>query len=129
MGRIRRPAQTSTPSAVTPRGTLRSYHEHNEAAVTAERSLGGGIDALRTDGLVRLRPMIPEHLGPLATFIAAFHLGDPVGPGDSFRPWRREREMRTVRAEAEAILAAAAVRPSPGAQAGVASEKSITSGA
>jgi hypothetical protein len=39
-------------------------------------------------------------LKPLATLIATFHLGDPVGPRDSWRPWRRrvslKAELKTV---------------------------------
>ncbi|MGA0603120.1 phospholipase D-like domain-containing protein [Caulobacter sp. KR2-114] len=112
-----------------------------EAAWAEARSLGGAVDRLRADGLVRLRPLEPEPLGPLATFIAAFHLGDPMCPDDSFRPWRREREMRAARDEALAALAGPAPPPAeppsatsgPGvacdsAQAGGRS-KSITSGA
>jgi hypothetical protein len=26
--------------------------------------------------------------------IATFHLGDPVTPGDSWRPWRRRRDLQ-----------------------------------
>ena len=114
-----------------------------EAAWTEARSLGGALDRLRTEGLVRLRPLEPEPLGPLATFIAAFHLGDPVGPADSFRPWRRERALIQAQAEAAKALAAEALpappastlspeQPDPGApadQAAGARSKSITRGA
>lgn len=100
-----------------------------EAALAQARSLGGAIDALRADGLVRLRPMIPESLGPLATFIAAFHLGDPVGPYDSFRPWAREGEMIKARTEAIAVLARPPSCLSAADQVAAASAKSITSGA
>jgi len=95
-----------------------------EAAWAEARSLGGAMDRLRAEGLVRLRPLEPEPLGPLATFIAAFHLGDPVGPGDSFRPWRREAALQAAAARAQAVLAAGR----SGGQAGD-SSKSITSGA
>ncbi len=96
--------------------------------IARERQLGRAIDALRADGLVRLRPLEPTRLGPVSTFIAAFHLGDPVGPGDSFRPWRRQREMTIARAQAAEHLS----RPPPcsdPAQPEAVTSKSITSGA
>jgi len=100
-----------------------------EAALAQARTVGGAIDALRTDGLVRLRPMASTPLGPLATFIAAFHLGDPVGPDDSFRPWAREREMHKARAEAAQALTEPRPCAPPAFQAAAGVEKSITSGA
>ena len=33
-------------------------------------------------------------IGPLASLIAAHHLGDPLTPADSWRPWRRRHELR-----------------------------------
>ena len=57
-------------------------------------SVGAALEALRTGGFVRLRPIPPEPLGPIAAFIAAFHLGDPVGPRDSWRPWKRSKAMK-----------------------------------
>lgn len=86
-----------------------------ETAWAEARSLGGALDRLRTEGLVRLRPLEPEPLGPLATFIAAFHLGDPLGPDDSFRPWRREQALIRAQAEAAEALAAADL-PAPPAR-------------
>ncbi len=99
-----------------------------EAAVGHEHGLGAAIDALRTEGLVRLRPLDPKPIGPLATFIAAFHLGDPVGPDDSFRPWRRDRELAAARAEAtQALLQPVACAAPP--HDAEATSKSITKGA
>jgi hypothetical protein len=53
-----------------------------------------------------LRPLEPKPLKPLAAFIAAYHLGDPIGPGDAWRPWRRGRaaakEAAAVRRIADA---------------------------
>lgn len=96
--------------------------------VGCEHGLGAAIDALRADGLVRLRPLEATPIGPLATFIAAFHLGDPVGPADSFRPWRRARELARARAEAtEALLQPVTFGASPQTDAPI--SKSITSGA
>ncbi|HEY5288856.1 MAG TPA: phospholipase D-like domain-containing protein [Caulobacteraceae bacterium] len=60
-----------------------------EAAIRQSGSVSGALEALRTHGYCRLRPLEPKPLGPLAAFIAAYHLGDPAGPTDSFRPWKR----------------------------------------
>ncbi|HEY5105236.1 MAG TPA: phospholipase D-like domain-containing protein [Caulobacteraceae bacterium] len=65
-----------------------------QAAVARERTLGGAIEALRGAGHCRLRPIEPVKLGPLPTFIATFHLGDPVCPSDAWRPWKRRSELK-----------------------------------
>jgi len=64
--------------------------------------VGAAIEALRADGHDRLTPITPKFLGPLASFIAAFHLGDPVGPADSFRPLLRRRRLAAEVAEVAA---------------------------
>jgi len=71
-----------------------------EAAIAKEGGVGPALEALRTAGYCRLRPIVPEPLGPLAAFVAAFHLGDPIGPRDSWRPWKRRRMARAEAAEA-----------------------------
>ena len=53
-----------------------------ERVVAAEGSLGAAIEGLRAQGLCRLRPIRPKPLGPLATFIATFHIGDPINPSE-----------------------------------------------
>ena len=74
-----------------------------EAALAgAGGKLGEAIEALRAAGHNRLTPITPAFLGPLASFIAAFHLGDPLGPADSFRPLLRRRRLATEVAEAAA---------------------------
>jgi phosphatidylserine/phosphatidylglycerophosphate/cardiolipin synthase-like enzyme len=65
-----------------------------EAAVAREGSLAGAIAALDDGPLRRLRRLGPVAIGPLAAFIAAHHLGDPLTPGDSWRPWRRRQALR-----------------------------------
>ncbi|MBQ1541292.1 MAG: phospholipase [Caulobacteraceae bacterium] len=76
----------------------RSPDEMDEAIVR-HGGLIGAIEALNTAG--RLRPILPEPMGPLARFIAKYHLGDPLSPRDSFRPWRRREAIeRAVRAVA-----------------------------
>ncbi|MGH7024746.1 MAG: phospholipase D-like domain-containing protein [Caulobacteraceae bacterium] len=64
-----------------------------EEAVTREGGLGRAIESLRAAGCARLRPIEPRLLGPIASFIAAFHLGDPIGRADSFRPLLRRRRL------------------------------------
>lgn len=62
-------------------------------AVEREGRLGAAIEALRGEGHTRLTPVEPQFLGPLALFIAKFHLGDPLGPADSLRPRLRRRRL------------------------------------
>jgi len=72
-----------------------------ETAITKTGKVGRSIEALRLAGYCRLRPLEPTSIGPMATFIATFHIGDPITPQDAWRPWTR-------RARLEAALAAAA---------------------
>jgi phosphatidylserine/phosphatidylglycerophosphate/cardiolipin synthase-like enzyme len=69
----------------------------DDAAVTTaiERTGGlkAGLEALRLSGYCRIRPIEPIALRPLARFIADYHLGDPAGPDDSWRPWARRRAL------------------------------------
>lgn len=64
------------------------------SAVRSEGGIGAAIEALRRRGLCRLRPIEPQTLKPLAAFVATFHLGDPVGVKDAWRPWRRRAAAR-----------------------------------
>lgn len=63
-------------------------------AIASHGGVGRAIEALRQTGHSRLRPIPPSRLGPAADFIAAFHIGDPVGPPDSWMPWRRRAQLR-----------------------------------
>jgi phosphatidylserine/phosphatidylglycerophosphate/cardiolipin synthase-like enzyme len=65
-----------------------------ESTLRREGRLGAAIEALRASGHTRLLPIPPRALGPLAGFIAAWHLGDPVTPKDSWRPWARSAQLR-----------------------------------
>lgn len=77
-------------------------------AIRREGRLGAAIESLRRQGGGRLSPIEPLRLGPLARFIAAFHLGDPTGPADSFRPrLRRQRLALEVTETAERLRSAA----------------------
>ena len=60
-----------------------------KTAIKRTASVGEALEHLRTNGYCRLRPIALKPLHPLAAFIAAHHLGDPIGPRDSWRPWKR----------------------------------------
>jgi phosphatidylserine/phosphatidylglycerophosphate/cardiolipin synthase-like enzyme len=62
-----------------------------EEAIRKTGGVGAALESLRSSGYSRLRPIEPKPLKPLAAFIAAYHLGDPVGPNDSWRPWARRK--------------------------------------
>lgn len=86
-------------------------------AHAAYGSLAKAIQAL--DEHHRLRPLEPVALGPLATVISAYHLGDPVKLADSWRPWRRKADLeaerqtllKDLRATPPALPAAEAAAP------------------
>ncbi len=69
--------------------------------LTAERGLAGAVDALARSSSGRLLPLAPLPMGPLASLIAAYHLGDPLDASDSWRPLMRRRRLRR---EAEGVL-------------------------
>ena len=64
-----------------------------EEAIRRTGSVGAALEELRNGGYCRQRPIEPHPLMPLAAFISAFHLGDPAGPKDSWRPWRRRQAL------------------------------------
>ena len=64
---------------------------HMEAAVAESGGMVAALDRLTAGGQARLRPIPAILMGPLAQIIAAFHLGDPVTPADSFKPLLRRR--------------------------------------
>jgi hypothetical protein len=74
-------------------------------AIAAQGGVGAALEALRHSGHNRLLPIEPVTLGPVATFIATFHVGDPVEPADSFRPAKRRRDL-----DAEVTALAARLR-------------------
>ena len=74
-----------------------------DVATAIERHGGliGAIDRLNTRG--RLTEIELLKLGRLAKFVAAYHLGDPAGVGDVWRPIRRRELLdASVRAIAQA---------------------------
>jgi phosphatidylserine/phosphatidylglycerophosphate/cardiolipin synthase-like enzyme len=65
-----------------------------QAAIDAADGLiGPAIDALNTAQPPRLAPLPKVNMGPLAAVVAAYHLGDPVCPSDSWRPLMRHRRL------------------------------------
>ncbi len=68
--------------------------EQVQAAVERTSSLNKAIEALDDGPLRRLRRLGPVSIGPMARLIATHHLGDPVTPSDSWRPWRRRADLR-----------------------------------
>ncbi len=66
--------------------------EHAETLVR-ERGLAGGLDQLVRHSGGRLAPLGLVPMGPLASLIAAYHLGDPTDASDSWRPLRRRRKL------------------------------------
>jgi phosphatidylserine/phosphatidylglycerophosphate/cardiolipin synthase-like enzyme len=86
-----------------------------EAAVATAGGLGAAIAMLQAGGRARLRPLASQDLGPLATFVAAHHIGDPIGRADAWRPWLRKRAMERKLAEQKRALDAAGLkRPNAG---------------
>jgi phosphatidylserine/phosphatidylglycerophosphate/cardiolipin synthase-like enzyme len=65
-----------------------------EAAVARTGSLHKAIETLDDGPLRRLRRLLPVPIGPMAALIATFHLGDPLTPKDSWRPWRRRHDLQ-----------------------------------
>ena len=63
-------------------------------AVRAAGSLTGGLEALRTNGYTRLRPIERGKMNLVSAFVSKYHLGDPVSSRDSWRPWARRKALR-----------------------------------
>lgn len=77
-------------------------HWMGRDAAAAQKAAGDNLSMIRAiEGLNRhgrLQPIVPEKLSWVARLIADFHLGDPAGVGDSFRPFKRRRRLdRAVR--------------------------------
>ena len=71
-----------------------------EAAIAEAGSVGVALETLRTAGYARLRPIEPKPVRGLEGFIARHHLGDPLGPDDSWRPWKRRKALVAQQARA-----------------------------
>jgi phosphatidylserine/phosphatidylglycerophosphate/cardiolipin synthase-like enzyme len=62
-------------------------------AIASEGGVGRAVESLRQAGCRRLRPIAPRRLLPPAALIAKWHIGDPMSPADSFRPWKRRSAL------------------------------------
>jgi phosphatidylserine/phosphatidylglycerophosphate/cardiolipin synthase-like enzyme len=64
-----------------------------DAAIKTGGSLHAAIESFDGPGR-RMHPIEIKPIGAFWEFVAAYHLGDPAGPADSWRPWRRRRELK-----------------------------------
>jgi phosphatidylserine/phosphatidylglycerophosphate/cardiolipin synthase-like enzyme len=62
-----------------------------DEAMRLAGGVGAGLERLRNAGYARLRPIELKALGPFGEMVAAYHLGDPMNPADSWRPFGRKR--------------------------------------
>ena len=83
-----------------------------DAALARGEGLAAAIARLDDPAHRRLRPLEPAPIGPIATFIATYHIGDPAGPSDSWRPWNRRVALERNLARASHRLEAAGL-PAP----------------
>jgi phosphatidylserine/phosphatidylglycerophosphate/cardiolipin synthase-like enzyme len=75
-------------------------HQDVAAAVSRHGGLIAAIESLNRHG--RFKPILPLKMGAFTSLIAAYHLGDPFGVTDAWRPWRRQA---TLAAQVQAVLA------------------------
>ncbi len=61
--------------------------------MTAQRGLAATVDTLARSSGWRLCPLSPVPMGPLASLIADYHLGDPLDARDSWRPLLRKKRL------------------------------------
>jgi phosphatidylserine/phosphatidylglycerophosphate/cardiolipin synthase-like enzyme len=81
-----------------------------EAALNGGLTLGQAITALDDPAKRRLKPIPQKPVTGFPAFVAYSHLGDPAGPGDSWRPWRRRPEIRAQLEELKHELEAAGLK-------------------
>jgi phosphatidylserine/phosphatidylglycerophosphate/cardiolipin synthase-like enzyme len=68
------------------------------AAVEQHGGMGAAIDALDDPQNRRLVPLEPRGKSVLSRLVTRYGIGDPAGPHDSWRPWRRHEALREERA-------------------------------
>ena len=77
--------------------------------MTVQRGLAATVDTLARSSGGRLSPLSPAPMGPLASLIANYHLGDPLDAHDSWRPLLRKRRLEgEAERQASAVNSAAA---------------------
>jgi len=79
-------------------------------AVAAFGSVHRAIERFDGPGR-RLHPIDLLPVGAFWSLVAAYHLGDPAGPPDSWRPWRRRRELEGQLKTLAARIADAGLSP------------------
>jgi phosphatidylserine/phosphatidylglycerophosphate/cardiolipin synthase-like enzyme len=62
-----------------------------DRALARHRGLIPAIDALNRSG--RLQDIAAPTTGRMTRLVASYHLGDPLGVEDAWRPWRRRRKL------------------------------------
>ena len=67
-------------------------------AVQRLGSMGAAVEALDDPDARRLKPFVPRGKSLLSRFVARWGIGDPAGPHDAWRPWRRHEALREERA-------------------------------
>jgi phosphatidylserine/phosphatidylglycerophosphate/cardiolipin synthase-like enzyme len=91
------------------RSRLLGHWLHRSAqAVDAAIEWGGSLHAAveSFDGPGRqMHPIEIKPIGPLWELVATLHLGDPAGPVDSWRPWKRRSELEGQMKELASRLA------------------------
>jgi len=80
-------------------------HDALEAALAKGGGMVAALDALEGG---RIQPIAPVKMGPLAQFVTAFHVGDPISPSDSWWPPARRKILRR---RIEALRPGASPRP------------------
>jgi phosphatidylserine/phosphatidylglycerophosphate/cardiolipin synthase-like enzyme len=76
------------------------HHSPEQFAEAVERtgSIAGAVNALDRPDARRLKPLQPKGKSLLSQFVTRWGIGDPAGPHDSWRPWRRDSALREERA-------------------------------
>jgi phosphatidylserine/phosphatidylglycerophosphate/cardiolipin synthase-like enzyme len=95
--------ETTSAGVAAFRNRLIGHYLHvsgEEFAAAAERAggMGAAIDALDQPDRRRLAPLEPKGKSLFSKFVTRYGIGDPAGPHDSWRPWRRHEALREERA-------------------------------
>ena len=72
--------------------------------MTVQRGLAATVDTLARSSEGRLSLLSPVPMGPLASLIADYHLGDPLDASDSWRPLLRKRRLEGEAAHEARLL-------------------------
>ena len=75
-----------------------------DAAIKAGGSLHAAVESFDGPGRC-MHPIEIKPIGPFWELVAHLHLGDPAGPIDSWRPWKRRSELSRQLKELSARLA------------------------